>query len=44
MEDYLIKEWVKPELKIISFAKTSETVLNVSNKSFKQPIPIPPEQ
>ena len=27
MEHELIKEWVKPELKVISFAKTSETVL-----------------
>ena len=47
MEQDLIKEWVKPELKVISFAKTSETVLNVEsggkkNKSFRQHIP--PEQ
>jgi len=30
MEHNLIKEWVKPELKVINFAKTNETVLLVS--------------
>ncbi|MBT3386837.1 MAG: hypothetical protein HN417_02765 [Desulfobacula sp.] len=30
MEPTSTKEWVKPELKVISFAETNETVLNVS--------------
>jgi len=30
MECDITNEWVKPELKVISFAKTSETVLNIS--------------